>query len=381
MSRKKRVLSPEIYDHDFAKLAKETKSSAERRRFLALARVVEGKSNAEIVKELKIGENSISKWIKKFNKEGIEGLRGESRGSRVISNEMYDYDFIKLAKESKSPLEQRRFLALARVVEGKSNAEIVQELEIGESSIPRWLKRFNEEGIEGLRERDLSPEIYEHDFVKLAEETTYPRERLRFFTLALVAEGKSNVEIVKELKIGKPSIAAWIKKFNESGIEGLRGDSGEEKKRSPKKYNFDFVRFAKEAKSSAERRRFLALTQMGNGKSVSEVAKELNVSVMVVYKWLRLFREEGLKGLKDKRKDIKERFSTKIYDYDFAKLADETENKKDRLHFLVFEQLAKGEEAQKISQEFKISVTSIYSWIEQFNEKGIEGRAISSKLS
>jgi transposase len=349
--KNKRVLSPEIYDHDFVKLAEETKSPLEQRRFLALALIAEGKKNAEIIEELKIVESSISNWIKKFNEEGIEGLRGESgnvAGKREPSPEIYDYDFVKLAEGTKSSVERRRFLALARVAEGKKNAEIIEELKVGKSSISNWIKKFNREGIEGLREeskgrRVLSNEIYDHDFLKLAKETKSHLKQRRFLALARVAEGKKNTEIMKELKIGQNSISNWIKKFNEEGIEGLVENVP----------SYDMLKkCVEETKSPTERQRFLALARVAEGKKVLEVSKELEVSAIAIYKWLELFKKKGIEGLKDKRKDIQERFSTKIYEYDFAKLADETENKHERLHFLVFEQLAKGEEVQKIQGDF-----------------------------
>ena len=65
--------------------------------------------------------------------------------------------------------------------------------------------------------------------------------------------------------------------------------------------------------------------------------------------------------------------SSEIYGHDFAKLAEETKNKHDRLHFLVFEQLVKGEDLQKISQKFKIRKSSIFRWVRLFDERGIEG--------
>ena len=71
----KRKVPKGLRKHDFRKLAEEAKNLKEKRRFLFFAYLVEGKSNAEITRDLKITRSSISNWMKSFKEKGIEGLR------------------------------------------------------------------------------------------------------------------------------------------------------------------------------------------------------------------------------------------------------------------------------------------------------------------
>ena len=72
---KKRVVSEAINDFDFEKLFKKAGHPRERLRFLAFVHIKEGKSNTEIASILKVNRMTITDWIKKFNREGLEGLR------------------------------------------------------------------------------------------------------------------------------------------------------------------------------------------------------------------------------------------------------------------------------------------------------------------
>jgi|ERR1700733_14224751 len=67
--------------HDFDKLAKSPKFSArEKLRFLALAHVKESKPFCEIAKMLRVDFRTISVWVRKFRKKGIDGLMDGYRG-------------------------------------------------------------------------------------------------------------------------------------------------------------------------------------------------------------------------------------------------------------------------------------------------------------
>lgn len=81
------------------------------------------------------------------------------------------------------------------------------------------------------RKRNISEEICNYNFTKLAKTAKHPRERLRFLAFANIQEGKSNTEISKMLKVHVMTITDWIKKFNKEGLEGLREKGGRGAKR------------------------------------------------------------------------------------------------------------------------------------------------------
>ena len=84
MKGKKRSISEKINAFDFKKLSKNASHPREKIRYLAFAHIQEGKSNTEIASILKIHRMTLTEWIKKFNKEGIDGLREKKgRGAKL----------------------------------------------------------------------------------------------------------------------------------------------------------------------------------------------------------------------------------------------------------------------------------------------------------
>lgn len=81
------------------------------------------------------------------------------------------------------------------------------------------------------RKRNISEEIYQHDFQKLSKTTCHPRERMRYLAFAHIQEGKSNTAIAKMLKVNRLTVGDWIKNFNEAGLKGLQEQGGRGAKR------------------------------------------------------------------------------------------------------------------------------------------------------
>lgn len=77
-------------------------------------------------------------------------MRGRKR---FIGESINDFDFQKLAKTAKHPRERMRYLAFAHMREGKSSSEIACILKVHRMTIGDWIKKFNQEGIEGLKEK------------------------------------------------------------------------------------------------------------------------------------------------------------------------------------------------------------------------------------
>jgi len=83
MKGRKRSLKS-VDGHDFKTLAKRAHNAREKIRYLAFAHMQEGKSNIEIARMLKVNRIAISDWIKRFNNNGIEGLKErKGRGAKL----------------------------------------------------------------------------------------------------------------------------------------------------------------------------------------------------------------------------------------------------------------------------------------------------------
>lgn len=63
------------------------------------------------------------------------------------------YDFDKLSKTQGNPRERKRCLAFAHICDGKSFTEAAAAIRIKLRTLMNWVKRFREQGIEGLKDQ------------------------------------------------------------------------------------------------------------------------------------------------------------------------------------------------------------------------------------
>jgi transposase len=79
-----KAISPEIINaYDFKQLAKRSTNPREKIRLLAFAHMQDGASVQEAAKAVKLSRNAIYVWLRKFQKEGLQGLKEKSgRGAK-----------------------------------------------------------------------------------------------------------------------------------------------------------------------------------------------------------------------------------------------------------------------------------------------------------
>ncbi len=76
------------------------------------------------------------------------------RGRKAnIPEKVYEMDFSGLVKKEKSPEMRIRLLGLLNVKKKKSFLQVAEALNVNEKSVRNWVKRFKENGIEGLRNK------------------------------------------------------------------------------------------------------------------------------------------------------------------------------------------------------------------------------------
>ena len=71
-----------LFDIDFVALAKAEPKAKKRLRYLALAHFQQGHSRTEIAKFLKVGRNTVNKWVSNFLAHGLPGLEDKSSPGR-----------------------------------------------------------------------------------------------------------------------------------------------------------------------------------------------------------------------------------------------------------------------------------------------------------
>jgi len=76
-------LPSNFMEYDFAQLARKEKNARACIRYTGLDNLQKGKGIREVSRILSVHENSVKNWVKRFRKNGIEGLKDQSgRGAK-----------------------------------------------------------------------------------------------------------------------------------------------------------------------------------------------------------------------------------------------------------------------------------------------------------
>ena len=76
------------------------------------------------------------------------------------------------------------------------------------------------------RKPSIIEAINDFDFDALAKRTSNPRERIRYLAFAHIQEGQSLTKAAEMVRIKLRTLMNWVKRFRESGIEGLQDRPG-----------------------------------------------------------------------------------------------------------------------------------------------------------
>jgi len=87
---KKRTINRQHSDEELARVVKTTTDGRYRLRVQTILYVLQNKRTEDIHKQLMVSTYSIFSWIKKYNEEGLEGLRTISKGGRKEGNPKWD---------------------------------------------------------------------------------------------------------------------------------------------------------------------------------------------------------------------------------------------------------------------------------------------------
>ena len=77
-------------------------------------------------------------------------MRGRKAGA---IKDLEQYDFDKLSKTQGNSRERKRYLAFAHIRDGKTFTEAAAAIRIKLRTLMNWVKRFKEQGIDGLVDR------------------------------------------------------------------------------------------------------------------------------------------------------------------------------------------------------------------------------------
>ena len=77
---------------------------------------------------------------------------------------------------------------------------------------------------------NIAKQLQEHNFTKLFQEASHPREKIRFLAFIHLKDGKGPSEVANIVKVTRDTIQKWKQIFQSKGIEGLREQGGRGKK-------------------------------------------------------------------------------------------------------------------------------------------------------
>jgi transposase len=157
----------------------------------------------ELCKKFGISKTSFKKWVKQFQKYGIESLRPSSPWKQY-SNEL---------KET----------AVRDYLSGKySQNEIVSKFEISSDSVLRnWIKQYNSH-------RELKDTSKGRTSSMTKGRKTTQEERI-LIVLDCLENGKDYQKIAETYEVSYQQVYQWVKKFENGGDEALKDKRGRTK--------------------------------------------------------------------------------------------------------------------------------------------------------
>ena len=160
-------------------------------------------------------------------------------------------------------------------IEGRiSQREAARRMGVDESSIRRWIARYEAEGGVGLQAAENN--------------RPYNEEEKRKAVVEYLTGAGSLREICKKNKIRSDSqLRTWVKVYNSGRNFKHKMSGGSRMKSTRKTTQEERVRIAKEC--------------IENGDNYGEIAIKYQVSYQNVYSWVKKYRELGEAGLEDRR--------------------------------------------------------------------------------
>jgi transposase-like protein len=164
----------------------------------------QGMSAAEVAADIGASESTVARWIRQFEKDGLERLEKTER-NKAYPKEM-------------------KIEAVVAYLRGEGSLQDIC-LERGISSdkvLRKWLKKYN--GHEAILDYDPKGEVY----MTKGRATTF-EERVEIVAWCLAHERQYKLA-VERFKVSYAQVYAWVAKYLQAGEDGLRDRRG---KREP----------------------------------------------------------------------------------------------------------------------------------------------------
>lgn len=202
-------------------------------------------SITQLVKRYQVSESTIKRWINRYEKNGMAGLRA-SQTWKNYSKEM---------KEQ----------AVQDYLDGVgSQSDICQKYDISSQSVlQKWIKRYTSG-------KELKSTSKGHSRMNKGRKTTF-EERLEIVTFTIAHE-KDYQTAIEKFGVSYQQVYSWVRKFEESGSQGLVDRRGKGLDSKPNLTETEELQL--KIKQLEERNRYLEM-EVGLLKKLEEI-KQLN---------------------------------------------------------------------------------------------------------
>lgn len=205
-----------------------------KRRFLAVAAVLDGMMRKDAAKAVNVQPHTLRKWIRWFNETGLDGLKKDQPGQREPSDIGIVIDVsadeLRRVANGLNAGFAKRLLVIADVLDGMGRTAAAAKNNCATGSIQAWINKLNAMGIGGMlkdqrgrrRDEPIRSDISADDLRRAAKDAS-AREQTRILVVVDVISGMSQEDVAKKVRKDPSTISRWLQRFNKDGLDGLKG--------------------------------------------------------------------------------------------------------------------------------------------------------------
>ena len=375
------------------------------RRAKAILLAAQGTIFTDICRELGVGTNTAAMWFERFARLGLDGIAKERTYAPVLQLTAQQRRALwKLVRAGRTGDKADRDIAMrAKIVllasEGKAVGQIQREVGIPQSyTVTFWRERFARQGMEGITRfrRSAAPAIALSDgqrteLRRLAQagqegDAKARNIALRAQIVLLAAEGKSLLQIGSAIGLDPTSVRKWRQRFVRLGVAGLTAQRTKPLPVSARQ-KAALLKLIKAgesgdamAQSVALRARIILLA--ATGMLHTDIARELNVDHLTVWRWRKRFASWGVRGVTAMRRtQVAGMTAAQRSELERLIQAGEQGDQKAQIKARRAKAIllsAEGKNQGEIGLALGVSSTTVWGWLEQFVRLGVPG--ITSRL-
>jgi transposase len=215
-------------------------------------------------------------------------------------------EIIEARKNNTNPRIDKKLYAVQLRGEGMTNTKIAEKLNITTFSACRWAGQAIKYGVQSFLSVNHRKPIplkitseQQIEIINALKNNNDPDVDKRLIAMLLRGEGMTNVEIAKKFSVSSASVTLWVNKFRKYGVPPLLtiGSSKTKPFDITPRQQSEIIEERKINTNPKTDRHLHAILLRSEGVSCAKIAKKFNVSLPCVYKWLDIFKKQGVRRI------------------------------------------------------------------------------------